>query len=255
MDLAAHPSLFILLTLTSLPVAMAPQDLLDVDYSDSSDEDQESEYDSSEDLHIAQDNPELQPVLARVLKDARSSDRVTRYKLEESLSRIDPPLLRDRLIDFLNHTTTTVARPRASLPIASTDFIQSTDTHEDFETLWQDFVNAESALTGLDKAELVKPSGDFSKPILVMLHYPSFRTAFRKNGMAADASNPCTNLILKTGFNEGNSFWLEENFRRMTPPKLRSCPHASLPRAVRLLVDKFSRLLEETLSSSCRSSI
>lgn len=86
------------------------------------------------------------------------------------------------------------------------------------------FVSEATSVSVIPSSDFVKPSEDFSKDLILTMHYPTFCTAHAENGYAADESDPCTNALLEVGFSEDNSLWLEEFYNRMRAPKERGRP-------------------------------
>ena len=73
------------------------------------------------------------------------------------------------------------------------------------EKAWEKDVREETDLSGEAAAGLIRPAGTSDLPVILRLHYPTFRTRFADFGKVDDVFNPCTNLLLKNGFNGSNS--------------------------------------------------
>jgi len=64
-------------------------------------------------------------------------------------------------------------------------------------------------------SELVLPSGDPNTAALLLhLRYPSKTTKHLHNGEIADDTNCCMKLLLESGFNSSNAFWIDTFSRR-----------------------------------------
>ncbi|KAI9836549.1 MAG: hypothetical protein M1819_001180 [Sarea resinae] len=97
----------------------------------------------------------------------------------------------------------------------------------DYRTSFDEFQKAEVATwpegSRYEKfeQELVRPSGNIDARISNHLHYPSFTTKHRYDGEIADDTNCCIRLVLKKGFNIGNSFMFNTFSRREGRDKLK----------------------------------
>lgn len=144
---------------------------------------------------------------------ARGRKLVTKEKLlasfDDALNKIKDRKLRDDIRNLLKKPVSVTAGAG-------------------IEPYFSEFVTQATSVSTIREEHFVKPSGDFSKDLILALHYPTFCTAHPENGYAADESNPTTNSLLDVGFSGENSLWLEEFYNRMRPPPGRGCPTADV---------------------------
>ena len=106
------------------------------------------------------------------------------------------------------------------------DFLASSEDlsrmgDSEFAEQVEEFRRLECSISGWNPAHIVKPSGSPNSALHLMLNYPTFKTRNPDSGETADATNVCTNLLIKKGLTSDNSFWYEACFRRQVPPTVR----------------------------------
>jgi hypothetical protein len=97
-----------------------------------------------------------------------------------------------------------------SAPLLNESQERTDDTEFDLNIEWNGFVGKEMGSwdTPEDHTLLVRPSGLLKSPIVMHLHYPTFKTRIINNGEIFDGS-PCIRIIQQAGFNVENSFWVD----------------------------------------------
>lgn len=81
------------------------------------------------------------------------------------------------------------------------------------------FRDEEVAASKEKPEHLVCPSGSLNADLLILLHYPTFKTRedLKLNGTTAADVNPCINFLIKKGFSTSSCLFLDRYCRRLDP--------------------------------------